>query len=153
MHLARRGLSVFARRIARLDHVCVCVRDVNASIEWYRGVLGMVLQYGDHPTSPAFMSTAAGGASIALLPLDAEQVAVPQHNGAHFALGLDSEEAFDAAVAELPVLLLRHGGDAAGTAEALVDVHDYGLQRSAFFADSDANIVELTLWRDGGGST
>lgn len=147
----RRGLSVLAGHIARLDHVCVCVRDVDASIEWYRAVLGMSHQYSDHPsfgTSPAFLRCGRSGASVALLALEAEKAPVPQHNGAHFALGLHSEEAFEAAVAELPALLLRHGGDTASTAEPHIDVQDYGLQRSVFFADLDANIVELTWWRD-----
>ena len=46
---APRGSRGLAVRTVALDHVCVCVTDIEASIGWYRGVLSLNLRHGDEP--------------------------------------------------------------------------------------------------------
>jgi len=140
-----------ALRVGALDHVCVCVSDVDRSIAWYGGVLGLALQHADHPAfgkDPAFME-GEGGARVALLPLPRGASPVADHKGAHFALGVAALADFEAVAAELPAALAAHRACAAQSIE--VDEQDYGLQRSLFFADPDSNIVEITCWVHGGG--
>ena len=138
--------------IRGFDHVCVCVSDVDRSIAWYQGVLSMHHLHADHPSfgkDPAFMRTATGGANVALLPLSEGVAPIRNHNGAHFALTISSDD-FDDVAAELPKLLERYrmGGEDGAVHSVEVDEQDYGLQRSLFFEDPDRNIVELTCWRN-----
>ena len=82
---------------------------------------------------------------IALLPLSSAQTAIPQHNGAHTAFGVD-KPTFRAWQAALPALLQAHR---CGAEQAVsIDEHDYGMQLSLFFADPDNNILEITTWVD-----
>ena len=133
-------------RVRGLDHVCVCVTDVDRSIAWYHGVLGLEHAFADAPQfgkDPAFLR--AGVAAVALLPLGARKPPIRDHLGAHFALGVDLAE-WHRFRAALPALLRRHR---AGAAHSIaVDEQDYGLQLSLFFSDPDANVVEVTTWVD-----
>ena len=107
--------------------------------------------HADHPSfgkDPAFMRTASGDVSVALLPLATNVQPIRDHRGAHFALTVAPDD-FDAVAAELPERLLsaRTGTDHS----VAVDVQDYGLQRSMFFEDPDRNIIELTCWPSNAG--
>ena len=144
----RRALTTMPLRVRALDHVCVCVTDVDRSIAWYRGVLGLEHVFADEPSfgrDPAFLRS--GAAAVALLPLGAKQRPVRDHLGAHFALGVDLAE-WHRFRAALPALLSEHRAGAAHS--TAVDAQDYGLQLSLFFSDPDANIVEVTTWVDAG---
>jgi catechol 2,3-dioxygenase-like lactoylglutathione lyase family enzyme len=132
--------------VRSIDHICVCVSDVDASIRWYERVLGLKHEYKDHPsfgTDPAFMQ--AGSARIALLPLADGQVPISNHNGAHFAFNVDEEEWLQIRE-KLPTLLLEHRVSSAHN--VVVDEEDYGLQLSLFFEDPDKNILEVTTWKE-----
>ena len=74
-HCRRWGSSHRPIAAGALDHVCVCVENVEAAIRWYNAVLGLELQHADaacfyptDPTAPAFLSS-SGGVAVALLPL------------------------------------------------------------------------------------
>ena len=143
--------GVRALHLGALDHVCVCVSDVDRSIAWYEGVLGLSLRHADHPAfgkDPAFLANSAG-ACVALLPLAHPMRPIADHGGAHFALRVPDTAAFKAAAAALPAALTEHRVSAEQSVE--VDEQDYGLQRSLFFADPDNNIVEITCWMLGNG--
>ena len=120
-----------------LDHVCICVQNVETSLEWYRKVLDFEHKYADEKSfgkDPAFLQN--GNAKIALLPLHSSQTPVKNHNGAHFAFNVDREE-FDRMRVELPKRL-----------DTQVEEQDYDLQLSLFFSDPDDNILEITTWVD-----
>ena len=120
-----------------LDHVCICVQNVETSLEWYRNVLNFEHKYADEKSfgkDPAFLQN--GNAKIALLPLHSSQTPVKNHNGAHFAFNVDREE-FDRMRVELPKRL-----------DTQVEEQDYDLQLSLFFSDPDDNILEITTWVD-----
>jgi catechol 2,3-dioxygenase-like lactoylglutathione lyase family enzyme len=120
--------------------------DVDASIRWYEGVLGLRHHFKDHSCfgkDPAFLQ--AGSARIALLPLSAQQTPIADHNGAHFAFNVDKEQ-WMSIREQLPALLLAHQVSSAQSVE--VDEQDYGLQLSLFFEDPDRNIMEVTTWKE-----
>ncbi len=132
-----------------LDHVCVCVENIECAIQWYHAVLGLELRhtnepcfYPTDPTSPAFLSS-GGGAAVALLPLAPEITATRNHHGAHFALTLTRAE-FGRARADLPALLAAHRVTESQSTE--IEEADYGLQHCLFFSDPSHNIIELTTW-------
>ena len=120
-----------------LDHVCVAVKDVDVSLDWYERVLDFKHKYADESSfgkNPAFLQN--GNAKIALIPLARSQTPVKNHNGAHFAFNVDREE-FDRMRVELPKRL-----------GCRVEEQDYDLQLSIFFSDPDSNILEITTWID-----
>ena len=122
-----------------LDHVCVAVRDMDESLEWYERVLDFEHKYKNAESfgkEPAFLQN--GDAKIALLPLTSSQIPIRNHNGAHFAFNVNREE-FDRMRVELPKRL--------GESQE-VEEQDYGLQLSLFFSDPDNNILEITTWLD-----
>ena len=132
-----------------LDHVCVCVEDIEASIRWYGAVLGLEIQHADAAcffptdrTAPAFLSSRTG-AAVALLPLSPVTAAIRNHRGAHFALALHRVE-FARARADLPALLAAHRVTDSQSIE--IEEADYGLQHCLFFSDPSHNIIELTTW-------
>ena len=141
--------SVAPIAAGKLDHVCVCVRNVEESIRWYRSVLGFELRHAgsenfwpSDPRSPAFLAS-ADGAAIALLPLGPTTPPIADHRGAHLALNVTRTE-WDRARTALPALLETHRVHEAQS--LAVEEADYGLQRSLFFSDPDNNILELTTW-------
>lgn len=145
-----RGLAV---RAAALDHVCVCVTDIEASIGWYREVLGLTLRHGDEPHfypssegSPAFLTPDGDerGGGVALLQLDDPTRRISDHRGAHFALRVDQAEFSRAAQGSLKSMLEEHRVHSEQSIS--IEEFDYGIQRSLFFSDPDGNIVELASW-------
>jgi len=136
-----------------VDHVCIVAKDVDASILWYKSVLGMEHKFTDaahfYPTcseSPAFMQQ--GSAKIAITPLDSQQLSSTfmkrRKYGEHFALAVSREE-FSRAERELPALLKLHAPPGHSVD---IEACDYGHQLSLFFSDIDENVVELTTWVD-----
>lgn len=143
-----RKLSV---RALALDHVCVCVTDIEASIKWYCGVLGLNLRHSEEPhfypkseVSPAFLTPDDESSGVALLQLDDPAQRILDHRGAHFALRVDQAEFLRAAQGSLKSMLEEHRVHH----EQSIDVEecDYGIQRSLFFSDPDGNVVELASW-------
>ena len=148
-------------RASCLDHVCVCVSDVEKSILWYSKVLGLRHSYKSEPhffpsdaSSPAFLSfpatSSASTAStscnnptggVALLPLSHSSKPIQDHLGAHFAVRVDEAEFRRARNCLKDVLR-----EVDATQEASVEYQDYGIQKSLFFRDPDKNIVEIACW-------
>lgn len=130
-----------------LDHVCVVVRDVSRAIDWYQRVVGLNHIHKDHPcfgSDPAFLASEDGAVSVALLPLSPTRKPIRDHRGAHFAIRVDADD-FNRARLVLPALLVEERReDEVHSVD--VDEQDYGLQRSLFFSDPDANILEYTFW-------
>ena len=152
--LSRRHLSIKTQSV---DHVCVCVTDIQASIKWYSRVLGLEVIHGDQPFffpadqsgSPAFLVPINRNGSgvqsgVALLPLSDPSKVIHDHNGAHFALRVGKEEFARASAGALRTLLEEHQANPSQSLD--VEQCDYGIQRSLFFHDPDANIVELASW-------
>ena len=153
-HSSFLGLSTAAaagtapgRGFRGIDHVCVVVRDIDRSIDWYKSVLGLRHVFADDPCfgkDPAFLQCADRTVNVALLPLQLGQDPVRDHRGAHFAIGVGMERFLDEAES-LPAVLAENRLDGE-THSVEVDRQDYGLQQSLFFSDPDRNIVELTFW-------
>ena len=152
---APRGSRGLAVRTVALDHVCVCVTDIEASIGWYRGVLGLNLRHGDEPhfypncaSAPAFLTPDddddESGGGVALLQLDDPTRRISDHRGAHFALRVDQAEFLRAAQGSLKSMLEEHRVHSQQSIG--IEQFDYGIQRSLFFSDPDGNIVELASW-------
>ena len=149
-----RSFTVHLRPImaSDLDHVCIVAKDVDASIKWYKSVLGMEHTFTNadnfYPTcrySPAFLKQ--GGAKIAIAPLEHDhttQFKGRKQFGEHFALSVSREE-FRRAEKDLSTLLLQNSPP---NHNIEIEACDYGHQLSLFFHDLDNNIVELTTWVD-----
>lgn len=134
--------------IGTVDHVCLCVTDVERSIKWYHGILGVSLKYANEPNfypkdveSPAFLQK--NDVRIALLPLSNPQHVIRDHRGAHVAFRVSGSE-FKNTRKSLPVLLQNHRVHNKQNVE--VEEYDYGIQKSLFFSDPDNNILEITTW-------
>lgn len=127
--------------IAGLDHVVLRVRDLERSLEFYRGVLGLEVER-ELPPEIGLVQLRAGAALIDLVPLDGalgRQGGAPPGEGGrnmdHFCLQVDP---FDEPA--LRAQLERHGVEAGPTAER------YGAQGngpSIYIRDPDGNTVEL----------
>ena len=153
LRLSQRALSIRARG---LDHVCVCVTDIEASISWYTRVLGLQLRHESEPhfyptaaRAPAFLTAGdkedqSGNGGVALLPLENPAQKIADHQGAHFALRIDQDEFLRASCGALRETLEEHRVHDTQSIE--VKEFDYGIQRSLFFSDPDGNIIELASW-------
>lgn len=78
-----------------LDHICICVDDIQSSIAWYNAVLGFELQHATAENffpvtsgSPAFLRS-PGGAQVALLPLPPTTSPIADHQ---VRVSIDSRE-------------------------------------------------------------
>jgi len=121
-------------RLQRLDHVSLNVRDREASIEWYREMLGLVQQ--NEPTAedePVFMGTF--GACIALFQARTESAPrEPESSGLrHVAFALSGGE-LEAA---------RSHFTSRGVA---FRPEEHGNALSLYVPDPDGNVVELTTY-------
>lgn len=145
------GVSIFRSfsiNIGTMDHICLCVSDIEKSIIWYHNILGVTHKYNDTPNfypydldSPAFLQK--NDVKIALLPLHKNQSPIKDHKGAHIAFNTNKIE-FSKAKEKLPGLLIQFQVHADQSIE--VEECDYGIQKSLFFADPDNNILEVTTW-------
>ena len=137
-HMSNKLLPITTSAI---DHVCIVTKDINASIKWYKTVLGMTHNFTDaknfYPTcseSPAMLQQ--GNAKVAILPLTRgnESPFTKRRNfGEHFALNISRSE-FSRAEKVLPLLLKENSPDNHDTD---VEACDYGHQLSLFFKDLD----------------
>ena len=145
-HLTIRHKTTKPIAICKIDHVCLCTRDVKKSISWYENVLGLEHFYKDeehfYPTckqSPAFMRS--GEVRVALY--EVEKI-ISDHKGAHLAFTL-SKSNWEFARLTLPKLLEEN--KVYETQIVSVDEEDYGIQKGLFFQDPDNNILEISMWK------
>eukprot|EP01104_Vermistella_antarctica_P020589 TRINITY_DN886_c0_g1_i1.p2 TRINITY_DN886_c0_g1~~TRINITY_DN886_c0_g1_i1.p2 ORF type:complete len:150 (-),score=10.61 TRINITY_DN886_c0_g1_i1:43-492(-) len=124
-----------------IDHVAVCVENMDAQIQWYSDVIGLEHRFADHPDfgkDPAMMCS--GNTCVALIPpssptcepLDNRRTG-KTHVLDHIAFRMDRFN-FDRAVKDLP----RYG--------IHPKVENHGIQESMYFPDPEGNTVELTTW-------
>ena len=120
--------------LQRLDHVSLNVSDREASIAWYRDVLGLEQRgVARRDDWPVFMGEL--GACVALFQAQAPSPERTHESTGlrHIAFMVDSED-LDRAWTRL-----REDG---------VDlrVEDHGSSRSLYFPDPDGNVIELTSY-------
>jgi catechol 2,3-dioxygenase len=120
--------------LERLDHVSLNVRDRDASIAWYRDVLG--LEQRNEPRQddwPVFMG--AFGACIALFQAEVESpVRAHESTGLRHVAFAVSRGALERAQAHLEECDIEFRSE------------DHGSSRSVYFRDPDNNVVELTAY-------
>ena len=121
-------------RLQRLDHVSLNVRDREASVEWYREMLGLVQQ--NEPSAddePVFMGTF--GACIALFQARAVSAPrEPESSGLrHVAFALSGGE-LEAARSHLTSRGVAFRPEMHGNALSL------------YVPDPDGNVIELTTY-------
>lgn len=110
---------------AGLQHVSICVRDVDEAVVFYTNVLGLtVAPRPDELGDGAWLD--AGGGQVHLLPSDE-----PRSARDHFALEVDD---VDAAVAEI---------EAKGVEISRMPHIAPGVGNQAFLTDPSGNLVEL----------
>ena len=131
-----------------LDHVHVEVSDRAAAAAWYGRVLGLVpdgrlAAWAEHPDGPLILSTTNGMTTLSLF----QRPVAPSRRDTTIALRTD-RVGFDAFVARLPDLALRHRS---GRTLVASDVVDHDLSLSIYFVDPDANPLELTTYEVGRG--
>ena len=137
--------------LVKVDHVCLAVADIDASIGFYQDVLGLEHRYADEETfgkDPAFLQYPDHDTCVALIPL-ANPLARRRHHGAHCAFSV-SRDSFEWYRERLPGLVRAakevHGGSRDVLPTRVVDEQDYALQLSLFFSDLDNNMLEITTW-------
>jgi len=122
-------------RLQRLDHVSLNVRDRPHSIAWYRDVLGLEPRGNTAPDDeePVFMGEF--GACVALFQAQGDVPVRPYESAGlrHIAFATSA-----AGLEEGRARLREHG--------VAVRVEDHGTARSAYFADPDGNVIELTTY-------
>jgi len=123
-----------AFEIDRLDHIAIRVRDLAASVEWYKKVLGLkkyqLEKWGDYP-----IFLLSGKAGIALFPANAEHPELDAKSKNvkidHFAFHV-SKENLEKAITHYKALGLDY---------TFTDHHYY---HSIYTKDLDGHTVELT---------
>jgi catechol 2,3-dioxygenase-like lactoylglutathione lyase family enzyme len=122
-------------QVEGIDHVALTVRDVEASVAWYRDVLGLgrmhEAAWGSHP---AVVGT--GGTSVALFQ---ERPASSSSGGRtlgfrHLAFRVDAGN-FSSARSSLESAGVRY------------EFADHGISQSIYFEDPDGNEIELTTYQ------
>ena len=123
--------------LQHIDHVAITVTDLEASVEWYRRVLGLEQQ--DHGWEyPQMM--AAGDTAVALFPPsgpDPARMSDAERNAKlttrHFAFRVDRAN-FEAAQASFK----EQGID--------FEFADHGVAHSIYIEDPDGHKIELTTY-------
>ena len=116
-------------RIEGLDHVAFAVPDQEASIAWYRDVLGLERAFEDAWRGVPAVLAAPDGTGVALFRPSERN----RHGFLHFAFRVDA-----AGLDEARSRLVEAGIE--------LDEQDHGVARSIYFLDPDGNRVELTTY-------
>jgi catechol 2,3-dioxygenase-like lactoylglutathione lyase family enzyme len=126
-------------QIKGFDHVAIAVRDLGASREWYRRVLGLERRFedewGDVP-SVMGLTTGAGDSCVALFPVEGEGQPAPGRDSLvmrHFAWRVDRAN-FDRA--------RDHFRDLGIEFESA----DHGVAQSVYISDPDGHRIEITTY-------
>ena len=125
--------------IEGFDHVAIAVRDLGASREWYREVLGMERRFedewGDVPTVMC-LPTAAGDECVALFPVEGEAKPPPGRDTVamrHFAWRVDRAN-FERAQERFRELGIEF------------EFADHGPCHSVYIKDPDGHRIEITTY-------
>lgn len=123
-------------RIEGIDHVALAVRDVECSVSWYTGVLGLTrLHQNVWGNSPAVVGV--GTTALALFPVEGANPQPPPKRDTlamrHVAFRVSRAD-FERAQTEL----LRRG--------ITVEFQDHGIAHSIYFHDPDGHELELTTY-------
>ena len=122
-------------QVEGIDHVALTVRDVEASVAWYRNVLGLGRMHEDAwGNHPAVVGT--GNTSVALFPAGrpSSSSTARTRGFRHLAFRVDAGN-FAAARRSLEDAGVRY------------EFADHGISESIYFADPDGNEIELTTYR------
>jgi len=119
-----------------IDHVAITVRDVAASVNWYREVLGLERRHqeawGDHPAVMGIGTT-----SLALFPVGTDSPQAPPGRGVLSMRHI----AFRANAANF--VLAR---DALAVRGIAVQFQDHQIAQSIYFEDPDGHQIEITTY-------
>ncbi|CAJ1383930.1 unnamed protein product [Effrenium voratum] len=136
--------------ILGLDHAAVGVKDLQRSLTWYRGVLGLKHMFADDPMFNDGIAMMGVNhiplLALLRLPSSEEPLQGSREQRGHFALRTKPED-FSVWRATLPDLLRRHKAHAGQS--LWLEEQDYGQQRSLFFQDPDTNEIEVAAWFQG----
>jgi catechol-2,3-dioxygenase len=124
-------------KVEGIDHVALAVRDVEASVVWYRDVLGLGRMHEDAwGNHPAVMGT--GNTSVALFPQGSSgSQDQPARGFRHLAFRVAATD-FQAARVAVEAAVVR------------CQYADHGVAESIYFLDPDGNQIEVTAYRDAG---
>jgi len=116
-------------KIAHLDHVAINVENLEASVNWYKNVLGLkpykLPKWGDYPI---FMLSGKSG--VALFPLKSKSKHTSKSID-HFAFNVTNEN-------------FEHAKKRLSTMNIKFDFQDHHYFHSIYFQDLDNHTVELT---------
>jgi catechol 2,3-dioxygenase-like lactoylglutathione lyase family enzyme len=126
---------VSAFQIEGFDHVAIAVRDLAASREWYREVLGLERRYADEGGEvPSVMC--AGDSCVALFPAEGMPRPAPGRGSLvmrHFAWRVDRAN-FERAQERFRELALEF------------EEADHGIAHSVYISDPDGHRIEITTY-------
>jgi catechol 2,3-dioxygenase-like lactoylglutathione lyase family enzyme len=120
--------------IAQIDHVAIAVSDVERSVDWYCGVLGMERRHPEWGMEPAMVC--AGETCVALFAAEGGPEPPPGRDTLamrHLAFRVD-RSGFERAQADL-----RERG-------IEFDFMDHETAHSVYFADPDGHRLEITTY-------
>ena len=121
-------------KVQGVDHVGLAVQDVQASVEWYRELLGLERLYEDvWGNFPGVVGI--GDTSVAFFPSDDPHIPLPDGLPIHHLAFRVDRVNFDAAQDTL-----RQKG-------IEFEIQDHKIVLSIYFYDPDGHLIELTTYR------
>lgn len=136
-------MSAVSFEVADLDHVAVRVSDIDRSLEFYHGLLGLpvrdreAFEAGDLP----FVAVVAGGRHLHLVPTEAPFETATEH----VCLLLRSDDTDTREAMTQLVDELEQAGVEVLEGEPVERLGTYGRDWAAYVRDPDGRIVELKL--------
>ena len=130
--------------IVDIDHIAIRVTDLDQSLEFYHGLLGLPVRDRERfdADEVPYIAVVAGGRHIHLVPTDGDEIEV---GGEHICLLVRSDDVESQQELEELLSSLREHGIEAEEGEPYKRYGAYGRAWAAYVRDPDGRRVELKI--------